>query len=252
MTSPNKKKVYNDCVEGDTVSEGDTSDEECNHESSKTIPTTRSRKGLELPDGSADNDSKSRINTKKKMLFILLAIALVAGSFVGGYYIVRHQKSKQAAESGSQSAGDLSILAPNGDDMDSSVEEGVVDEQSPQESQQEDDSSSTSNSPKAIPSDEDTTEQVVDIPIMNDKPLNMVKPNNEIDAEKQSTTTVWPELVGMTGKDAKAQLESEFGEGTYKIIVLNHNSPTTRDYRTDRIRIFTDDDGVVVEAPRIG
>jgi hypothetical protein len=89
--------------------------------------------------------------------------------------------------------------------------------------------------------------------------------DNDQDNTKQNQSTVgssssssstelseWPQLVGTTGEDAKQELESMYGVGTYNIVILHENDPTTRDIRWDRIRIFTDDDGIVVEVPKIG
>eukprot|EP00536_Pseudo-nitzschia_multiseries_P009189 jgi/Psemu1/306352/fgenesh1_kg.251_\ len=255
MTSSSKKNVYE--VEGDTVSEGDTSDEECVESSKKSPTKTRSQKeGLELPSGIADNDSKP--NRQKKTIWIgliLLAIAVVTGAVVGGVHMTKNKNTTPSTTNNS-AEGNLSILAGNGEDMDSPAEGGTSTstststEQPPQESQQEEDSSSTLNIPKTTTAtDESTTEQVIDdIPITNDNESKA----EDVEAEEDATPTEWPDLVGMNGEDAKAQLELLYGEETYQIVVLNINSPTTRDYRLDRIRIFTDDEGVVVQMPRIG
>ena len=56
----------------------------------------------------------------------------------------------------------------------------------------------------------------------------------------------------MTGEDAKSVLQLMYGVGTYNIVILHEHSPTTRDYRFNRIRIFTNDEGVVTQVPHIG
>jgi hypothetical protein len=62
----------------------------------------------------------------------------------------------------------------------------------------------------------------------------------------------WPELMGMPAEQAKLWLQKQYGEDTYDIIIVPQNSPVTKDLRLDRIRLFVDDDGVIVEIPRTG
>jgi hypothetical protein len=62
----------------------------------------------------------------------------------------------------------------------------------------------------------------------------------------------WPHLVGMTGMEAQKEIEDMYGVDTYNIIILHENDPVTKDLRFDRIRIFTNDDGIVVEVPHVG
>jgi Potato inhibitor I family len=61
----------------------------------------------------------------------------------------------------------------------------------------------------------------------------------------------WPQLVGMDGDEAAAQLEAAYPD-KYDIFVLNEDSIVTMDYLTDRIRIFVNDANVVTLVPRIG
>lgn len=78
----------------------------------------------------------------------------------------------------------------------------------------------------------------------------MTDTNEEEDNDK---VTEWPELVGLTGEEAKTKLESMYGVGTYNIHILNENDPTSRDYRYDRIRIFVNEEtNLVTIIPRIG
>jgi len=58
----------------------------------------------------------------------------------------------------------------------------------------------------------------------------------------------WPDLVGKDANEAESKLKAE----GYNIQVLPEGSPTTRDYRIDRVRIFVDDNNKVVEVPRNG
>ncbi|KMT10314.1 hypothetical protein BVRB_5g120650 [Beta vulgaris subsp. vulgaris] len=62
--------------------------------------------------------------------------------------------------------------------------------------------------------------------------------------------TQWPELVGENGKEAAKIIEKE--NPSLHTIVLLIGSPVTKDYRTDRVRIFVDCKGIVGPIPRIG
>ncbi|KAJ4836291.1 hypothetical protein Tsubulata_008020 [Turnera subulata] len=59
----------------------------------------------------------------------------------------------------------------------------------------------------------------------------------------------WPELVGAKGEEAAAIIEKE-NPNVNAIIVLE-GSPITLDYRCDRVRVFVDENGIVVSAPEI-
>ena len=64
----------------------------------------------------------------------------------------------------------------------------------------------------------------------------------------------FPELVGLSGEDAKTKLRHEYPILSLSTIqVIPDNSIVTMDYREDRVRIFVDEKtGKVVNAPRIG
>jgi len=62
--------------------------------------------------------------------------------------------------------------------------------------------------------------------------------------------TEWPELVGKTADEAKQVLERE-APGR-RIVVLRPGMCITADYRTDRIKVWLDADGMVARPPRIG
>lgn len=62
--------------------------------------------------------------------------------------------------------------------------------------------------------------------------------------------TEFPELVGMSGADAKAHLEEEFP--TFEVQVVPWDAMLTMDYREDRIRIKVDGNGMVKKTPRVG
>eukprot|EP00727_Mastigamoeba_balamuthi_P001566 m51a1_g11406 hypothetical protein (68) ;mRNA; r:7607-7938 len=60
----------------------------------------------------------------------------------------------------------------------------------------------------------------------------------------------WPELVGQTAEAARQAIARERPDVT--IHVLKGDCCVTMDYRLDRVRVFTDDNGVVLRAPRLG
>lgn len=253
MTNSKKKTVYDDCL-GDTVSEGDTSDDECIESSSKSTTTGNRKEDLEIPQGCAGDDShRNRTRIRRNIIYtslVILALTVISATIFGGVYIAKNK----------------SLSSPSQHDIDFSVPEGDVDAplstvEQPQEMQSQDDSSLKQKVPEtasesiAIPNNSDLLglmEEFVDYNVENDK--NDVEGNvtNSEDEDEDAQPTQWPDLMGMTGEEAKTQLELLYGEETYKITVMNYNSPTTRDYRTDRIRIFTDDEGIVIQVPRIG
>lgn len=60
----------------------------------------------------------------------------------------------------------------------------------------------------------------------------------------------WPELVGVDGHRAAAIIESQ--NHRVHTIVLPVGSPTTRDFRCDRVWVFVNKDGRVAETPQAG
>ncbi|WVZ95861.1 hypothetical protein U9M48_041572 [Paspalum notatum var. saurae] len=54
----------------------------------------------------------------------------------------------------------------------------------------------------------------------------------------QTPTTSWPELVGLSVEEAKEVILQEKPDAD--IVVLPAGSPTTRDFRPNRVRIFVD------------
>ena len=61
----------------------------------------------------------------------------------------------------------------------------------------------------------------------------------------------WHEFVGMEGSDAKHRLSLDCPE-LNEITVLDQHSLMTMDFKLDRVRIFVDDQGIVVRAPSKG
>ncbi|KAL4363857.1 hypothetical protein GQ457_04G027470 [Hibiscus cannabinus] len=60
----------------------------------------------------------------------------------------------------------------------------------------------------------------------------------------------WPELVGTKGESAKETIHKENSD--LNVLVLKDGSATTRDFRPNRVRVFVDENGLVVRAPTIG
>jgi hypothetical protein len=65
-----------------------------------------------------------------------------------------------------------------------------------------------------------------------------------------ATKESWPELVGKTGADAEKAVKAERPE--LNVQVMSENSPCTRDYRPDRVRIFVNAENHVVSPPQTG
>ncbi|PWA46627.1 proteinase inhibitor I13 [Artemisia annua] len=59
----------------------------------------------------------------------------------------------------------------------------------------------------------------------------------------------WPELVGATGEAAAATIERE--NPLVNAIVLLDGTPTTRDFRCDRVWVWVNSSGIVLRPPRI-
>ncbi|KAL4588094.1 hypothetical protein LXL04_000973 [Taraxacum kok-saghyz] len=60
----------------------------------------------------------------------------------------------------------------------------------------------------------------------------------------------WPELVGLTGGEAERRIETE--NSRVNATVLLDGTPTTKDFRCDRVWVWVNSSGVVIRAPRIG
>jgi hypothetical protein len=63
----------------------------------------------------------------------------------------------------------------------------------------------------------------------------------------------WPECVGKTGEECKTLIEAT-GSSDLKgnVQIIPADFMVTMDFRTDRVRIFVDEDGLVVEIPHRG
>eukprot|EP00244_Chara_vulgaris_P005043 TRINITY_DN20193_c0_g3_i1.p1 TRINITY_DN20193_c0_g3~~TRINITY_DN20193_c0_g3_i1.p1 ORF type:complete len:104 (-),score=20.09 TRINITY_DN20193_c0_g3_i1:75-350(-) len=60
----------------------------------------------------------------------------------------------------------------------------------------------------------------------------------------------WPEVVGMSGRDAKRKIQEERPE--LRTYVVYQKSAVIFDYRFDRVRIVVDESSKVVRTPSIG
>ena len=67
-----------------------------------------------------------------------------------------------------------------------------------------------------------------------------------------SSSPPWPEksLIGMTGEEAKQEIN--IADPTLEVQILDEDSMMTMDYREDRVRIFVNADGKVVDQPHTG
>lgn len=61
----------------------------------------------------------------------------------------------------------------------------------------------------------------------------------------------WPELLGVPAKLARARIQKENQKLTNIPNVLN-GSPVTKDFRCNRVRLFVNVLGYVVQTPRVG
>ncbi|CAI5464713.1 unnamed protein product [Closterium sp. Yama58-4] len=74
----------------------------------------------------------------------------------------------------------------------------------------------------------------------------------KIAEETCSSKTSWPEVVGMTGEKARNYILSSMPECKWDVKVIPYGRPVTKDYRTDRVRVFIDREDIVRVAPSIG
>jgi len=269
------RRVHNDCVEGDTASEGDTSDEE-DIEASKKQSTRRSsygrKEGLELPSG-ASNDA-CRIKRRKPGCLALAIVALVVTASaiaVGINAMTKMTKNPNGSGSSSSpileeefaSASSISVYIPTSSNVNVEDENDSLEANSNIPSTvEEEENNDLWESEMNIPQNDalGLLEEMVNYEEKEDKSSGKKKDKKQSELEEDSssieeekdTSTKWPSLVGMTGDEAKAELKSRYGSEKYNIYILHENDATTRDYRTSRIRIFTNDEGIVSKVPRIG
>lgn len=71
-------------------------------------------------------------------------------------------------------------------------------------------------------------------------------------SSQPSSKTNWPELVGKSAQEAKSIIEKESQGNVTTIQIIPKDSMVTMDYREDRVRIFEDENHIVVNPPMIG
>ncbi|CAI7859613.1 unnamed protein product [Closterium sp. NIES-54] len=74
----------------------------------------------------------------------------------------------------------------------------------------------------------------------------------QIAEETCSSKTSWPEVVGMTGEKARDYILTSMPECNWDVKIIPYGRPVTRDYRTNRVRIFVDTENIVRVLPNIG
>ncbi|KAJ9543576.1 hypothetical protein OSB04_023283 [Centaurea solstitialis] len=66
----------------------------------------------------------------------------------------------------------------------------------------------------------------------------------------ESGKNSWPELVGWKGECAATKIEEENPQ--LNVIVLLEGTPVTKDLRCDRVRVWVDCHGIVIQPPTTG
>jgi hypothetical protein len=61
----------------------------------------------------------------------------------------------------------------------------------------------------------------------------------------------WPECVGKTGEEC-VKLIKGFADDLSQVTIVPNGSMVTMDYRTDRVRVFVDEAGIVSQIPSRG
>jgi hypothetical protein len=60
----------------------------------------------------------------------------------------------------------------------------------------------------------------------------------------------WPHVIGMDAEEAKQLILNDVPDS--QVHIVKKSAMVTMDYRTDRVRIFIDEDRKVVRTPKIG
>ncbi|KAK4361656.1 hypothetical protein RND71_020608 [Anisodus tanguticus] len=61
---------------------------------------------------------------------------------------------------------------------------------------------------------------------------------------------MWPELLGTNGQMAVVIIKNE--NMTVKVFIVKPNSFVTDDFRCDRVRVWVDGNGTVIQVPKLG
>ena len=62
----------------------------------------------------------------------------------------------------------------------------------------------------------------------------------------------WPKCLGMAGQDCADYIDSYAQDLHGRIYIISSGTPVTEDFRTDRVRIYVDEDGIVTTIPNRG
>ncbi|XP_076467852.1 uncharacterized protein LOC143298782 [Babylonia areolata] len=68
--------------------------------------------------------------------------------------------------------------------------------------------------------------------------------------QQQQEKTQWPELKGKTYSEAEAAITND--NPNLQVFKVPDGAPVTMDYRQDRVRVFVNDQDVVVSVPMTG
>ncbi|KAH7665681.1 Proteinase inhibitor I13 potato inhibitor I protein [Dioscorea alata] len=60
----------------------------------------------------------------------------------------------------------------------------------------------------------------------------------------------WPELLGVKGEKAVTTIEEDNDQ--VKAIIVEDGSVVTKDFRCDRVWVWVNKEGVVIQVPKIG
>ncbi|KAG7336856.1 Potato inhibitor I family protein [Nitzschia inconspicua] len=217
------------------------------HQSTTTAEDESGSEDLEMAciEGNVESAKCCNYCTKRSILLFVAWLLVVTGLTVGLYFAF-HTKDETTVSSSSS----MNQSASNPPDSDRSV----VATFPPWEFDDETKDVAT-NDPQnpAIPHATRTPDVNADSIFNQTKVLdsdgnNSTKPSTP----NKPQLFEFPYLVGLPAEQAKEQLETEFGVGTYDIIILPENSPVTKDFLFDRIRLFVDSTGIISEVPRVG
>jgi hypothetical protein len=62
----------------------------------------------------------------------------------------------------------------------------------------------------------------------------------------------WPECVGLSGEECRTLIQATASDVRGNVVIMPVDSMMTMDFRTDRVRIFIDGNGIVVKSPHRG
>eukprot|EP00250_Pteridium_aquilinum_P035733 c9873_g1_i1 orf=146-469(+) len=85
------------------------------------------------------------------------------------------------------------------------------------------------------------------------KVWNQLKGSSNTDSIFQVNTAplkAWPELVGLSGEEAKSKILAENPD--LNVLVVPEDSFMTMDFQLKRVRVFVDSNGQVSRAPKVG